>query len=59
MEVMSYEIYTFLEVLAFQIMCIVACNLQTLHAVSAHYVLSITYLIAYFAYVAISHCINK
>ncbi len=59
MEVMSYEIYTFLEVLAFQIMCIVACNLQSLQAISAHYVLSIIYLIAYFAYLAISHCINK
>lgn len=40
-------------------MCIVACNLQSLEAISAHYFLSITYLISYFAYVAISHCINK
>lgn len=40
-------------------MCIVACNLQSLEEVTAHYVLAITYLITYFAYVSISHCINK
>ena len=56
---MSYEIYTFLEVLAFQIMCLVACNLQSLEHVAAHFVLSIPYLICYFVFVSISHCINK
>jgi hypothetical protein len=40
-------------------MCIVAANLQSIQAVSAHYVLSLTYLIVYYGYLAISHCINK
>jgi hypothetical protein len=27
--------------------------------ISAHYALSMTYMVVYFMYVAISHCVNK
>lgn len=45
--------------LAFQILCILAVSLHPIEAVSANFVFWITYSIMYFAYLAISHCINK
>jgi hypothetical protein len=59
MEVLTYEAYTFFEVLAFQIMCIIACKLHSLDEVAAHYIMSISYLLIYFGYVSISHSVNK
>jgi MATE family multidrug resistance protein len=58
-KIITHEIFTYYEVLAFQILGLVACYLWDPKHIAAHLAFSATLIILYFMHMGISHCVNK
>jgi hypothetical protein len=57
-EVVSHEAFTYLEVIAFQLLCVVACYLDY-SQIAAHFSFALIYLLIYFCFNSLSQCLNK
>ena len=58
-EILTHEVFTYFEALAFEILCIIACHLAQPDQIAAHFAFSYTLIVFYFMIMGVSHCLNR
>lgn len=58
-EIITHEVFTYFEALAFELLCILACRLWPASLVASNFVFSNSYILCFYAVMSVSHCLNR